>query len=94
MFKREDIRIRDPFIYTDEENQCYFMYGTTSCLNDSLVAGAAFACYKTTDLENFEGPYILFESNGENFWADRDFWAPEMHKYNGKYYLFGSCKAE
>lgn len=94
MLKREDIRIRDPFIYTDKENGCYYMYGTTSCIRDSLAAGASFACYKTNDLENFEGPFVLFESDGRNFWADRDFWAPEMHKYNGKYYLFGSCKAE
>lgn len=26
MLKREDIRIRDPFIFTDKENRCYYMY--------------------------------------------------------------------
>lgn len=94
MLKKEDIRIRDPFIYTDRENQCYYMYGTTSCKKDTLSAGPSFACYKSYDLESFEGPYVIFESDGTNFWADRDFWAPEMHKYNGKYYLFASFKAE
>ena len=94
MFKREEIRIRDPFIYTDKENGCYYMYGTTGVLPGTLKARPNFSCYKTYDLENFEGPFTLFENDGTNFWADRDFWAAEMHVYNGKYYLFGSCKAE
>ena len=29
MIKRQDLRIRDPFILTDFENKCYYMYGTT-----------------------------------------------------------------
>jgi GH43 family beta-xylosidase len=70
------------------------MYGTTGVIPGTLKAKANFACYKTYDLENFEGPFALFSSDGTNFWADRDFWAAELHKYNGKYYLFGSCKAE
>lgn len=94
MWKKEEIRIRDPYIYTDKENGCYYMYGTTGILPGTLKARPNFSCYKTYDLENFEGPFTLFENNGNNFWADRDFWASELHKYNGKYYLFGSCKAE
>ena len=35
-----------------------------------------------------------FDGNTCNFWGDRDFWAPEVHLYNGKYYLFGSCRSE
>ena len=38
MIKREEIRIRDPFIYTDRENNCYYMYGTTDLVNDKIVA--------------------------------------------------------
>ena len=94
MLKRSEIRIRDPFIYTDVENGFYYMYGTTSVLDGQIAAGTSFAVYKSTDLENFEGPKIIFDGSGENFWADRDFWAAEMHEYKGKYYLFGSCKAE
>ena len=94
MWKKEDIRIRDPFIYTDKENGCYYMYGTTGILPGTLRSLPNFSCYKTYDFENFEGPFTLFEADGTDFWADRDFWAAEMHVYNGKYYLFGSCKAE
>lgn len=92
--RREEIRIRDPFIYTDKENGCYYMYGTTALYWNNLKAGGSFCCYKSYDLEEFEGPYEIFNAEWGDFWADRDFWAAEMHVYKGKYYLFGSCKAE
>ena len=94
MIKREDIRIRDPFIITDKENGCYYMYGTTALKEGSLAAGNTFSVYKTRDLENFEEPKVVFDGGKYGFWADRDFWAPEVHKFNGKYYLFGSCKTD
>ena len=93
MLKREDIRIRDPFILPDHEQKCYYMYGTTALETGSLDAKNTFSVYRSTDLENFEGPKVIFDGDKIGFWADRDFWAPEVHKYNGKYYLFGSCKS-
>ena len=94
MLKREEIRIRDPYIYADKEKGCYYMYGTTALENGSSAAGNTFSVYRSTDLENFEGPDVIFDGSKHGFWADRDFWAPELHKYKGKYYLFGSCRAE
>ena len=94
MPKREEIRIRDPFILTDHENGCYYMYGTTALDGGSLHAGCTFSVYKSYDLEEFEGPKVIFDAEKIGFWADHDFWAPEVHKYRGRYYLFGSCKAE
>ena len=94
MLKREDIRIRDPYILPDHEQKCYYMYGTTALEIGSLDAKNTFSVYRSTDLENFEGPKVIFDGDKIGFWADRDFWAPEVHKYNGKYSLFGSCKSE
>ena len=94
MPKREEIRIRDPFILTDHENGCYYMYGTTALECGTLRAKNTFSVYKTYDLENFSDPITVFDGGRIGFWADKDFWAPEVHKYNGKYYLFGSCKAD
>lgn len=93
MLKRENIRIRDPFILTDRKNNCYYMYGTTSLKSGTIDAGVSFAVYKTYDLENFYEPKIIIDAKKIGFWADRDFWAPEVHEYKGKYYLFGSCKS-
>ena len=95
MLKREDIRIRDPFILVDEQSKTYYMYGTTSFFSsDTLVAEDNFLVYVSKDLENFEGPYVIFDGKKNNFWATQDFWAAEVHKYGGKYYLFGSFKAD
>jgi len=93
MIHRNDIRIRDPFIYTDHEQECYYMYGTTELEPGSLAAGARFAVYRSKDLEYFEGPKVIFDGAKIGFWADRDFWAPEVHFYNGRFYLFGSCRS-
>jgi len=92
MLKRSDIRIRDPFILTDKERGCYYMYGTTALREGTISAGNSFSVYKTYDLESFEEPKVIFDGAETDFWADKDFWAPEVHIFDGKYYLFGSCK--
>lgn len=94
MLKREEIRIRDPFILTDTEAGCYYMYGTTDLVEGSLVAYPRFSVYKSRDLESFEEAKVIFDGAEFGFWADRDFWAAEVHKWEDRYYLFGSCKAE
>lgn len=94
MLKREEIRIRDPFILTDGEAGCYYMYGTTDLEDGTLHARPRFSVYKSRDLESFEGPKVIFDGEKYGFYADRDFWAAEVHKWGGRYYLFGSCKAE
>lgn len=94
MLKRENIRIRDPFILTDKEAGCYYMYGTTDLEEGTLHAYPRFSVYKSYDLESFEGPKVVFDGEKCGFYATRDFWAAEVHKWGGKYYLFGSCKAE
>ncbi len=94
MLKREEIRIRDPFILTDRREGCYYMYGTTALKESSLAACNSFSVYKTNDLENFEEPTVVLDGAAAGFWGEFDYWAPEVHVYRGKYYLFGSCKAK
>lgn len=48
--------------------------------------------YVGSDLENWDGPFHAFRPESV-FWADENFWAPEVHIYNGKYYMFASFKA-
>lgn len=94
MLKREDIRIRDPFIYTDTENNCYYMYGTTDLMYGGYCTKNKFSVYRSYDLENFEEPKVIFDGSEINFWADKDFWASELHRYKDKFYLLGSCIAD
>ena len=91
MIKKENLRIRDPFILVDGEN--YYMYGTTELESDSGLENK-FSVYVSKDLENFDGPYVVFDGKESDFWADRNYWAAEVWKYNGRFYLFGSFKSE
>lgn len=89
MIKKEDIQIRDPFVLASKNT--YYLYGTTdkSCWSDK---GVGFECYRSFDLENWEGPFTVFKPDSD-FWADRHFWAPEVYEYNNKYYMFASFKS-
>lgn len=45
--------------------------------------------YKSRDLSQWEGPYVVFTVPVDG-WAhpQQGAWAPEVHAYNGRYYLF------
>jgi beta-xylosidase len=92
MLKNLDIHIRDPFVLPIKEEKLYYLFGTVGaeCWTNS-ASGTDY--YTSSDLENWEGPFPAFRPSA-NFWADRNFWAPEVHAYNGRYYLFMSFKAE
>lgn len=93
MKKREDIYIRDPFVVPVQIEEKYYLFGTTdrNCWNDEKATGFDF--YTSKDLENFQGPYPAFRPD-QDFWADRNFWAPEVHYYNGRYYMFATFIAD
>ena len=83
--KLKDIYIRDPFVLKDGGK--YYLYGST---DPQTWKGKAdgFKAYVSDDLENFEEK-VIFE-NSDDFWAEEQFWAPEVHKYKGRYYLFAA----
>ena len=87
--KASDFIIRDPFILLNEG--IYYLYGTRSETTWRNADG--FDCYKSTDLENWEGPIEIFH-RPEGFWADRCYWAPECIKYQGSYYLVTTLGSE
>ena len=88
--KLSEIRIRDPFILIN--NNKYYMYGTTGSFGTTTLEKRMFIVYISEDMENWEGK-ICFEPD-DTFWADKDFWAPEVHKYNGAYYMFASFRSD
>jgi arabinan endo-1,5-alpha-L-arabinosidase len=87
--KLKDIYMRDPFIFV-EDGTCYLIGSTDTSPWSGKANG--FLGYKSKDLINFEGPFVLFERD-DSFWADENYWAPELHKIDGKYYIFASFKA-
>ena len=79
MLKRSEIRVRDPFILS--ENGIYYMYATSG--------DTTLSYYFSYNLEDWEQGEVVFEIP-QDFWAYKDVWAGEVHKYNGKFYLFVS----
>ena len=87
-----DINVRDPFILTHGGK--YYLYGTRAIhtWTEEIGDGYGFDVYESDDMENWQGPVSIFE-NYEGFFGEFQFWAPEVHEYNGRFYLlatFGS----
>lgn len=84
------LNLRDPFVLY--ENGTYFLYGTDGKTTFTHKPATGFPMYTSTDLERWRGPYFPFRASPA-FWGKTDFWAPEVHKYRGGYYLFASFHA-
>lgn len=92
MLKNADIHIRDPFVLAIKSEKQYYLYGTIGAEAwTNRASGIDF--YTSNDLQNWDGPFPAFRPP-EDFWADRNFWAPEIHAYCGRYYMFASFKSE
>jgi arabinan endo-1,5-alpha-L-arabinosidase len=75
------IRMRDVCILPDQKSKTYYMIGP---------AGRGVRAYTSKDLLNWVGPQIVFRAP-DDIWGDIpivSIWAPEMHAYKDKYYLF------
>ena len=91
MIKIDDIWIRDPFILKDELKNKFYLYGTN--VQSNREQNPNFQFYESDDLYVWKDPIIVFE-NGNDFWSDRDYWAPEVHFWKGNYYMLASFKAK
>lgn len=83
--KSSDINIRDPFVLAEDSK--YYLYGTRAKNFGQKVGG--FDVYVSEDLENWSEAQECFNSEkyGMNIQVN---WAPEVHKYKGKYYMFAT----
>ena len=81
---REDIRIRDPFIYA--EDNTYYLLGTTG--NDCWSKGSNFTLYASEDLHTFRVVGTMVKEGVLDGYTQ--LWAPELHRYRDKYYLIVS----
>ncbi|MEM9894971.1 MAG: glycoside hydrolase family 43 protein [Bacteroidota bacterium] len=90
LLKSSDIRVRDPFILAEENTKTYYLYASIS--NRTKDEGPGVEVYTSKDLQHWTPPQTVFEVP-ENFWATKWVWAPEVHYYNGNYYLFTTFTA-
>lgn len=85
----KDINVRDPFVLPYDGK--YYLYGTRGETAWRVASG--LDVYVSDDLEIWSDAHECF-SVPENFWADKEIWAPEVHFYNGKFYMFVTFRSE
>jgi len=90
MHTLDNIRIRDPFILPVPAEHRYYLYGTTDA-SPWHGRGESFLAWSSLDLENWEGPFTVF-TPPDDFWADQNFWAPEVYMYQDAYIMIASFK--
>ena len=90
-----EIHFRDPFILAVPEHGRHYLIGTPSYRTESGAVsgpGSGLDVFCSADLQTWEGPKTVFEPPA-GFWGTRDFWAPELHRYQGRFYILCSFKA-
>ena len=85
-----DIRVRDPFILADPPTKLYYL---VTSMQRPPGAAKGISVFTSKDLENWAGPVSVFDVPPD-CWAHGEIWAPEMHAYHGKYYLFTTFNAD
>ena len=82
--------LRDPFAI--ERDGIYYVYGTG--VDNDDWDNTVWTCYKNTS-GRLDGEWVKVGAVAEMpEWATKNRWAPEVHLYNGEYYLFGSYYSE
>jgi hypothetical protein len=77
----DSLRWRDMCIVPDPATKTYYIVGP---------GGRGVRCYTSKDLKTWEGPKMIYTAPPD-VWGTIpivSIWAPEMHIYKGKYYLF------
>lgn len=84
----EDLPVRDPFVVADNETETYYLYATHQ---DPETERRGVQVYTSKDLASWSEGKVVYEIP-DGGWADptSSLWAPEVHLYNGRYYLFAT----
>ena len=90
-----DVHISDPCILADPVSRKYYTYVQfvdSERFPDVPAGRGYFYALESPDLIHWSKPQVCFEKG--DFWADMDYWAPECHIWQGRYYLISSFRAE
>lgn len=74
----------DPYVLKDGDT--YYMYGTGG------GAKKGFSMYSSKDLEDWKDEGQVYFGNNKNGWGNGAYWAPEVYKKDGRYYMFYSAQ--
>lgn len=74
----------DPYVMHD--NGKYYMYGTGGDVKNG------FGAYSSSNLKDWKFEGQVYHHDNQNGWGIHSFWAPEVYKRDGKYYMFYSAQ--
>lgn len=99
MIHINDLIVHDPCILADKKSDSYYIYEKFSPTRfagmlDAPKGKAGVFYQKSSDLIYWTRPEPAFIIP-DNFWGDEESgpWAPEVHAYKGKYYMFTTFNA-
>ena len=82
-----DFNVHDPWILAHAPTKTYYLYTS----NNGRITGVnrpGTIAYRSKDLLNWEGPLVVFTLPEGTWAANQPAWAPEVHEYKGRFYLF------
>jgi len=80
------MQLHDPFIVADKASKTYYLFTR----NEAAMTGdrrLGTMVYSSKDLKHWTRPQVAF-ALPEGTWAKGGAWAPEVHAWKGKWYLF------
>jgi beta-xylosidase len=81
-----DMPLHDPFVVADKASRTYYLY-TSNNPRLTGVAGVGTMAYTSHDLKTWDPPKVVF-TLPQGVWANAGGWAPEVHRWRGRYWLF------
>lgn len=78
--------VHDPFVVTDTASQTYWLFTK----NNPAVSGSpalGVMAYRSRDLKHWSAPELVFQLPADS-WAVDGCWAPEVHRWRGRWHLF------
>lgn len=81
-----EMDLHDPFIVTDTASKTYWLF-TKNHPSFSGSQAIGVMAYRSRDLKHWTRPELVFQLPA-GFWANDGCWAPEVHRWRGRWYLF------
>lgn len=82
-----EFHVHDPWILAYAPTRTYYLY-TSNNRRETGVDRPGTMVYRSKDLLNWEGPFVVFALPEGTWAANEPAWAPEVHEYKNRFYLF------
>lgn len=93
-YKTSDLSIRDPFVFVDRDTNTYYIQSNRKPAELRRKGEPlSLCCFASKDLKNWKYLGESFRAP-KGWWGKRDYWAPDMFKRNGKYYIIATFSCD